>query len=149
MRKFLLVPLLMALALAGCDLALDPDGRHDNFEGYYSYSGRVDGTSRYNVIGGIRISDQFRDEAYVTLDWVYREGNSALLDISSRQPARARIDARGNIRFVFEGEFRSDGRWVPFELVHEGRVRGNTISGEWRLWTGLRTDETGTFTARR
>jgi hypothetical protein len=142
------IPLLLAVLLAGCDLALEP-GETRNYEGYYTYTGRVDGTSRYNVVGAIRIVDQWRDEAYVTIDWVYREGTRSLLDIQSSTPARARIDSRGNIRFVFEGEFRHDGRWVRFELEHEGRLSGRNLTGDWWLWTSLHTDESGTFTARR
>jgi hypothetical protein len=148
-RRFSIVPLFLVLGLAGCDLALEPGYDRQDFEGYYTYSGRVEGDSRYNVIGSIRVTDQWRDEAFVLIDWVYREGTRPLLDISSRSPALARIDSRGNIRFVFEGEFRHDGRWIPFELTHEGRLRGGTLNGEWHLWTGLRTDERGTFTARR
>lgn len=150
MRYALIVPML-ALGLAGCDMALGPgDG---NFHGRYSYSGTVDGTSRYRVTGSLRIDQIYHDEALVDIDWRYMEGSYEVLRIRSDRPARAFVSRDGWISFEFVGELRlRDGRWVPFELYHDGRLRGRTITGDWYLWTdiGFRgTEDSGRFTARR
>jgi hypothetical protein len=151
MRQALLAPILsLAVVLAGCDTALGPgDGR---YEGRYRYTGTVDGTSRYNVTGTLRITQQYFDEALVSIEWRYREGSQTLLELRSDQPARARIEHDGYIRFDFEGEFLYDGRWIPFELQHDGYIHGRRITGDWYLWTGLGfrgTEEWGRFSAQR
>jgi hypothetical protein len=149
MRKALIAPIL-GLVLVGCDMGIGPgDGR---YEGRYSYTGTVDGTSRYNVVGTLRIEQHRFDEALVSIDWRYRDGNQTVLELRSDRPARALIDHDGYIRFDFEGEFRYDGRWVPFELRHDGYIQGRRITGDWYLWTGLGlrgTEEWGRFSARR
>jgi hypothetical protein len=141
---------LLVLAAAGCDIPLYPvyDDFHD-FEGRYFYSGEVHGAWQYNVIGTIRITHQHYDEARVTIDWRYREGSRTLLELRTESPAVARIDRHGRIRFDFFGEFYFAGQWIPFELEHRGRLHRHTITGTWYLWTGLNTEESGSFEARR
>jgi hypothetical protein len=150
MRNALIVPLL-AVGLTACDMALGPGT--GQYQGRYSYSGSVDGTSRYHVTGTLRIEQFHYDELLVSIDWRYMEGSRQVLRIRSDQPARAYVSHDGWISFEFVGDIRtSDGRWVPFELFHEGRIRGRTITGDWVLWTdvGWRgTEDWGRFTARR
>lgn len=134
--------------LAGCDDDIYGIGRHD-FEGVYSYAGTVDNELGDVVVGEIVITRQRGSRALVTLEWSYLDQGVEIVTISTDRPADAELWSDGRIRFDFEGDLFMDDDVVSFRLEHDGRLENGTLTGFWRLTTGLPTDDTGTFTASR
>jgi len=134
--------------LGGCEADFLGIGMRD-FEGVYSYAGTVDDALGDVVIGGFVITRQRHDHAEVTIDWSYLDQGVEVVSIATELPATAELWADGRIRFDFEGDLVTNGRVVRFRLEHDGELRAGTMTGYWRLSTGLPTDDSGTFTARR
>lgn len=143
-RPWLATPLL-ALTLAACDVT----GYEDDIEGRYSYDGTVDDAYGTYVEGELRIYQQRYDEAWADIEWYMYEGNDLIFEVVA-EDVPVDIDPGGRVRFTTFGDLRlSDGRWREFELYHDGRVRGRTLSGWWALDTDLPSTDEGRFTARR
>ena len=148
MKAAPVLAILLLPALAGCHVDfLDTD--HRNFEGFYSYAGTVDDAAGDAVIGDFTITRQRGDRAQVAIDWIYLDNGEEIIHITTDSPAIADIDSDGRIYFEFEGNLITDDGTVHFRLEHDGRLRNRTMTGFWRLVTGLPTDDTGTFTAHR
>jgi hypothetical protein len=147
MRYTGLVTIILAtFATTSCSDAFGPDR---DFEGFYSYAGTVDDAFGDAVSGTITITRQRGNRADVTIDWSYFDRGVEIVRIVSETPAVADISDSGRIEFEFEGELRSNGDFVDFRLIHEGRLRRNTIEGEWELRTDIPTTDFGAFIARR
>jgi hypothetical protein len=146
MRAALLLSASLVL-LTGCDDDhFGPDD--DFFEGYYQYAGTVDDAAGDVVAGSVWIDRQRRGTAEVSIDWEYFDRGLSVVRIRSDQPAIADIDHNGWIEFEFQGDLFLDNQTLFFRLIHVGRLRGHTLTGDWRLVTD-ETDDTGSFTARR
>ena len=149
MRRLQLTFALLALPLAGCT-RWDVFGVGDrDFEGYYAYAGTVDGIVGDAVIGSFTVTQQRGGRASVAIDWEYLERGQTVIQITTDQPADARLSGDGRITFDFEGDLYLGDDVVRFRLEHDGRLRGNTMTGFWRLSTDLPTDDGGSFTASR
>jgi hypothetical protein len=149
MRAMRTAALLLVLPLAACN-SWDVFGPGDrDFEGYYSYAGTVDGVVGDAVLGSFTVTRQRGRSAEVAIDWEYLEQNETIIHITTDRAADARISSDGRITFDFEGDLFIGGDVVRFRLEHDGRLRGNTMTGYWRLTTDLPTDDAGSFTARR
>ena len=136
---------LLAAALSGCDVT----GYEDDVEGWYSYSGSVDDTYGYRVDGELRIYGQHYDEAYADIEWYMLDGGQVIFEVTA-DDVPVWIDSGGRVRFTTSGDLRmSDGGWSEFELYHEGRVTGRTMSGHWELDTDMPSYDEGRFTAHR
>lgn len=143
-RRWLATPLL-AVALTGCDVM----GYEDDVEGWYSYSGSVDHSYGYRVDGEVRIFGQRYDEASADIEWYMLDGDEVIFEIMA-EDVPVWIDSGGRVRFTASGDLQmSDGRWREFELDHEGRVTGRTMTGFWSLDTNLPSTDEGRFTAYR
>jgi|OpeIllAssembly_1097287.scaffolds.fasta_scaffold1206738_1 hypothetical protein len=137
--------LSFAVALAGCDVM----GYEDDIEGWYRYSGTVEDSWGYAVDGELRIYDQRYDEAYADVEWYMLDGDRVIFEVLA-EDVPVWLDPGGRVRFTTYGDLRmSDGRWREFELHHEGRVSGHTMSGWWELDTDVPSYDEGRFTARR
>ena len=147
MKALRVVPLFFVVALAGCEDVYGIGGR--DFEGFYSYAGTVDDAIGDAVVGEVTITRQRGRYADVSIDWSYIDNGEEVIRIQTEIPAEADLFSDGDIYFVFEGELFTDGEVVDFRLEHDGRLRGRTITGWWRLTTGLPTDDEGSFTASR
>jgi hypothetical protein len=147
MRAALLLSASVLLFTACDDDFFGPDD--DRFEGYYQYAGTVDDAVGDYVNGSVWIDRQRRGTAEVSIDWEYFDRGVSVVRIRSDQPAIADIDEDGRIEFEFQGDLFLDGEVTYFRLVHRGRLRGRTVTGEWWLETDLPTDDAGSFTARR
>ncbi len=148
MRRFLMAPAVLALVtVAGCRDIYGVGGR--DFEGVYAYAGTVDGLIGDVVLGQVTITRQRYGSALVALDWSYLQGGDETIHITTQTPAEAVLDADGYISFEFNGQLLTSGRSVSFHLQHDGRLRGNTMTGDWRFSTGLPSTDTGGFTASR
>ena len=145
MRAALLLPLSLLL-LTGCHDVFGPD---DRFEGFYTYAGTVDDAVGDAVVGSIWIDDERRNTAEVTIDWEYLDLGESVLRIRSDRAAIAEVDRDGFIEFEFQGDLFIDGEVAFFRLIHVGRLRGRTLTGDWHLETDLPTNDRGSFTARR
>lgn len=148
MQRSWFVLALALLPLAGCDWDFYGVDRRD-FEGVYNLAGTVDGELGDAVVGSLTITRQRGGRADVTIDWSYLDRGDEIIRIETDTPAEADLDGDGDIDFEFVGELFIDGEWWPFRLTHDGRLRGNTMNGFWRLTTDLPTDDSGSFTARR
>ena len=148
MRRLQLTFALLALPLAGCT-RWDVFGVDRDFEGYYSYAGTVDGIVGDAVIGSFTVTRQRAGRASVAIDWEYLERGTSVIQITTNQPADARLSSDGRITFDFEGDLYLGNDVVRFRLEHDGRLRGGTMTGFWRLTTDLPTDDGGSFTAQR
>jgi hypothetical protein len=148
MQRFRLVLALAILPLAACDW--DVYGVDDrDFEGVYNLAGTVDGELGDAIVGSFTITRQRGGRADVTIDWSYLDRGEEIIRIETDSPAEADLDRDGYIDFEFVGDLFIDGEWWAFRLTHDGRLRGNTLNGFWRLTTELPTDDAGSFTARR
>lgn len=144
----LAIVLIAALVLPACD-RWDVVGPGRGFEGDYTYAGTVDHEFGDAVIGSLFITRQRGGRAYVDIDWEYLDRGVSVIRIVSDEAAIADIDRDGFIAFDFEGDLFIDGARTFFRLTHDGRLRGRTLTGEWRLDTDLPTNDRGTFTAHR
>jgi len=138
------VPLL-ALAVGGCDVT----GLVDDLEGWYSYGGTVEGSSRNSVAGELRIYSQRGRQAYADIEWYMLESGERIFEVYAEEvPIDIYSDDR--IRFTAWGDVQfSDGTWGEFELEHEGRLRGRTLRGSWWLDTDSPSYDEGDFIAER
>ena len=137
---------LLALGLAGCDLAL---GYDDDIGGFYDYAGTVRDAPGYSVNGQLYIDHRSRRNGYLDMEWFMYEGSRRILEIEDRS-VPVTIDSNGRVRFTITGDLRlSDGGWTYFRLVHDGRVSGRTLRGNWELITDLPSTDRGTFSASR
>jgi hypothetical protein len=147
MKSARLAALVLLPFLAGCDGDVFGIGR--DFEGVYAYAGTVDQELGDAVIGEFVITRQRHDRALVSLDWSYLDQGVEIVRITTQNPADAELWSDGRIRFDFEGELITNGEVVNFRLEHDGQLHRGTMTGFWRLTTGLPTNDTGTFTASR
>jgi hypothetical protein len=136
---------VLALGLAGCDVT----GYEDDIEGRYSYDGSVDEAFGTWVEGEVRIYGQRYDEAWADIEWYMIEDDRVIFEVTA-EDVPVDIEPGGRVRFTTWGDLRlSDGSWSDFELYHEGRVTGRTLSGHWELDTDMPSFDEGRFTARR
>lgn len=142
------LPALLALSVAGCHGDVLGIGERD-FEGFYSLAGTVDLAAGDAVVGTFTITRQWGYRAEVAIDWSYLNRGEEIIRITTDEPAIAELHRNGDIYFAFEGDLWIDGGWVEFSLVHDGELHGNTVTGWWELWTGLPSEDAGTFTASR
>ena len=143
-NRWLAAPAL-ALTLAGCDVT----GYEDDIEGRYTYDGSVDDSFGTYVEGEIRIYGQRYDEAWADIEWYMLDGDQVIFEVLAEE-VPVWLEHDGRVRFTTFGDLQlSDGRWREFELNHEGRLRGRTLSGWWELETDVPTIDEGRFTARR
>ncbi|MGH7502527.1 MAG: hypothetical protein ACREL7_12310 [Longimicrobiales bacterium] len=148
MQRFRFVLALAFLPVTACHWdAFGIDGR--DFEGVYSLAGTVDGELGDAIVGTITVTRQRGGRADVTVDWSYLDRGVEIIHITTDTPAEADLDSDGDIDFEFFGDLLIDGEYWGFQLTHEGRLRGGTMHGFWRLTTDLPTDDSGSFTADR
>jgi hypothetical protein len=130
-----------------CDDGFGLDRR--DYEGFYSYAGTVDDEFGDNVVGTIVITRQRRDRADVSVDWSYLDRGVEIIRITTDRSAEADLGSNGRIEFEFRGDLEDGLDLIGFRLTHQGRLRGNTIEGDWQLRTEYPSTDRGSFIARR
>jgi hypothetical protein len=146
-RNAAVLVLAAALPLAACGDIYGVGGR--DFEGFYSYAGTVDDTFGDAVAGTVTVTRQRGNRADVSIDWSYLDGGIETVRITTDSPAEAIIRSDGWIEFEFTGDLFLQHSTVFFRLTHEGQLRRNRITGDWRLVTELPTTDRGSFIAER
>jgi hypothetical protein len=140
---------MLASATILLSACIDLSGPGRDFEGFYSYAGTVEEAFGDAVLGTLTVTRQRGNTALVTIDWSYIDDGVESVRITTDRAAEGTITSGGWIEFEFTGDLSTSSGVVPFELLHAGRLRGNTISGTWDLFTDLPTTDRGSFIAER
>ena len=136
-----------AVALGGCDLALDPG---EQLSGFYDYAGTVYGEPGFSVNGQMDIRQSYRDAADAEIEWNFYEGSRRVVAIETVRAVPVDFDYNDRFHFEVEGQLEvGSGQYRDFRLIHDGERSGRSLRGTWRLITDLPSDDAGTFTARR